>query len=282
VTRADPHGSPSVRELSARLILSTKWVDRTQLLFDRVRSELVAGLASDEMLDRLNDLVYTDAGGYDPKAPGFREYLFPWEEEVIERFFPTAPARILIGGAGSGREAFALLDRGYEVVTFDPSEGLIGLMAKGVQPGQPLQAFRAAYEDLPSLHPASGGGPVKDLREMPSFDASLLGWGSYSHLRTPEQRVHTLRRFREVTQGPIVVSFLHMGSRHRGARRLIRLRQRLRAVRHRTEGDAFSIYIGFYHVFNDAEVRELAAQAQLEVAHLSEERESWPYAVLMA
>jgi hypothetical protein len=264
------------------LILATKWVDRVQLLFDRVRSELVAGLASDEMLDRLNDLVYTDAGGYDPKAAGFREYLFPWEEQVIERYFPAPPARILIGGAGSGREAFALLDRGYEVVTFDPSEGLIGLMAKGVRPGQPLQAFRAAYEDLPSLHPATGDGPVQDLLEMPRFDASLLGWGSFSHLRTPEHRANTLQRFREVTDGPIVVSFLHMGSRHRGARRLIRLRHRIRKLRHRTEGDAFSIYIGFYHVFNDAEVRDLAARAELEVAHLSEERESWPYAVLTA
>jgi hypothetical protein len=280
VRRGGSRSSRSGSDLGARLILGTKWVDRAQLLLDRVRFELVTGLASDEVLDRFNDLVYTTAGGYDPEAPGFRDYLFPWEEQVVDRFFPQPPARILIGGGGSGREAFALLQRGYEVVTFDPSTGLIGLMAKRMRPGLPLQVYRAGYEDLPTLLPADSDGPVRSLTEMPKFDTSLLGWGSFSHLRTTEQRVHTLHWFREATVGPIVVSFLHMGSRHRGRpRRLIRLRNRIRATRGRTLGDAFSIYIGFYHVFDDAEIRTLAAQARLEVAYLSEERESWPYAV---
>lgn len=164
---------------------------------------------------------------------------------------------------------------------FDPSAGLIGLAAKRVRPGLPLEVFRAAYEDLPTLRSANDGGPVRSLREMPTFEASLLGWGSFSHLRTTEQRVDTLRWFREATAGPIVVSFLHMGSRHRGQpRALIWLRNRIRAAKGRTQGDAFSIYIGFYHVFDDAEVRSLAAQAGLQVVHISEERESWPYAVL--
>src|SRR5207244_13511333 len=130
-------------------------------------------------------------------------------------------ARILIGGGGSGREAFALLGRGYEVVMFDPSAGLIGLAAKRVRPGLPLEVFRAAYEDLPTLRSANDGGSVRSLREMPTFDASLLGWGSFSHLRTTEQRVDTLQWFREATAGPIVVSFLHLGSGHPGQPRAL-------------------------------------------------------------
>jgi hypothetical protein len=267
-------------DLAARLLLATRWIDRAQLFFDRVRSELVTGLASDTVLDRFNDLVYSDAGGYDPDDPAFRSYLFPWEDEAIERFFPPPPAKILIGGGGSGRETFALLDLGYDVVTFDPSEGLIDLTAKRITSDMSLRVFQAGYEELPRLRSPVSGEP-HDLRDLGPFDASVLGWGSYSHLRADEHRVQTLRRFAEVTDGPIVVSFLHLGERHRGQlRRFGRIRERLRSRHGRTEGDAFSIYIGFYHVFDDPEIRDLARRAGLAVRHLSEARESWPYAVL--
>jgi len=268
-------------DLGARFLAATRWVDRAQLLFDRARSELVAGLASDDVLDRFNDLIYSGAEGYDPGEAGFRAYLFPWEEEVIEHSFPAPPAKILIGGAGSGRETFALLERGFEVVAFDPSEGLIRLMFKRVTGDLSLEVFRAGYEDLPRLASPSGG-PPRDIRELGPFDASVLGWGSYSHLRTRAQRIQTLRSFGEITEGPIIVSFLHVaGDLHRRAfRRFAPIRRRLRARHGRVEGDAFSIYIGFYHVFDDAEIRDLADRAGLRVRHLSEARESWPYAVL--
>lgn len=276
-----PPGPRATTEAGARLLLATKWLDRAQLLFDRARSELVASLASDEVLDRFNDLVYTGAQGYDPSAPGFRSYLFPWEEQVIERYFPAPPARVLVGGGGSGRETFALLDLGYEVTMFDPSEGLLTLMGKGLKPGLPVEVYRGAYEALPLLHEVDPQGGTRSLQEFERFDAAMLGWGSFSHVRTTGQRIHALRSFEQVTEGPIVVSFLQMGSRDRRLPApLARLRDDLRARRGRTRGDAFSIYIGFYHVFNEAEFRKLAGEAGLEVTHLSEERESWPHAVL--
>ena len=52
----------------------------------------------------------------------------------------------------------------------------------------------------------------------------------------------------------------------------------------RDEGDAFSVHIGYYHVYEDGEVVELARRAELEVVHLtSDERDTnWPHAVLRA
>src|SRR5204863_8381274 len=99
----------------ARFLLATRSVDRGFRLFDRLRSEMVLAVASDRTLDRFNDLAYASASDYDPESSSFRAYLFPWEERVVERFFPAPPARVLVGGAGSGREAFALVERGYEV-----------------------------------------------------------------------------------------------------------------------------------------------------------------------
>ena len=266
---------------AARIILASRALDRGYRLMDAVRSELVLAFCSDATLERFNDLAYSHSSEYDPGSSAFRAYLFPWEERVVERFFPPPPARVLVGGAGSGREPFALAERGYEVVAFDPSPALAAHMAARAGDDGRIQVFRASYEDLPTLSPASGDRSGPNLTEMPPFDASVIGWGSYSHLRTTEQRIHTFRAFGTATTGPVVVSFLKL-ARAPGPGRMAGLRRALRARGGREEGDAFSVHIGYYHVFQDGEVRQLAERAELEVVHLnSDDRETnWPHAVL--
>jgi SAM-dependent methyltransferase len=275
---------PSSREGSwaARLLLASTSIDRGFRLFDRLRSELVLAFASDRTLDRFNDLTYARAPDYDPSGASFRAYLFPWEEGVIERFFPPAPARILVGGAGSGREAFALVDRGYDVTAFDPSAGLVAAMAERSSGNPRLEGYVGAYEELPVLRPIREGGTPIDLNDVQPFDASVIGWGSFSHLRSSEARLQTLRSFGDSTRGPVVVSFLKMGSAPPVRPAVARARRRLRARKGRDERDAFSVHIGYYHVFDEQEIVDLAGRTDLEVVHLSsDEREtSWPHAVL--
>jgi hypothetical protein len=265
----------------ARLILASRSLDQGYRLLDRIRSELVLAFASDATLDRFNDLAYSSSSEYDPRSSGFRAYLFPWEEHVVDRFFPPPPARVLVGGAGSGREAFALLEQGYEVVAFDPSPALVRLMAAHAPAGSKLEAYRGSYEELPILAPVTGNGKPLHLTDLPAFDASLIGWGSYSHLRTTEHRIGTLRAFGAATDGPVVVSFLQLVS-HSSLRRWAELRRSLRARAGRQPGDAFSVNIGFYHVFEDQEVHDLASRARLDVIHFNrDDRETnWPHAVL--
>ena len=267
---------------AARLLLASTSVDRAFRLFDRLRSELVLAFASNRTLDRFNDLAYSSAPDYDPAVASFRAYLFPWEEAVIERFFPPAPARILVGGAGSGREAFALLDRGYDVTAFDPSRALVAAMAERSTTDSRLGAYVGAYEELPLLRPIRGSDAAIDLTAAPPFDASVLGWGSFSHLRTDPARERTLSAFGGLTRGPVVVSFLKMGRAPSARPAVARARRRLRARRARDDRDAFSVHIGYYHVFDEREIVDLAHRAGLHVVHLSsDEREtSWPHAVL--
>ena len=72
-------------------------------------------LASDRALERYNDLVYGVSPTYTPGTSRFRAGLFEWEREAIDRWFPPPPARILIGGAGGGRESVSLASRGYSI-----------------------------------------------------------------------------------------------------------------------------------------------------------------------
>ena len=61
------------------------------------------------------------------------------------------PGRLLIGGAGGGREAFALAARGYEVVAFEPSAALARSMVQHAPAGISVEALIGRYEDLPWL-----------------------------------------------------------------------------------------------------------------------------------
>src|SRR5438046_191340 len=178
-------------DAGARLIRVSREVDRAFGLFDRVRAELVLALADDAVLDRFNDLTYSGAGDYDPSSDVFLDFLFPWEQAMLERFFPPAPARVLVGGAGSGREAFALVERGYEVVAFEPSTGLARSMAQRVTPGMKMEVYRAAYEELPRLSPALTAGAPASVGDLGPFEGSLLGLGSFTHLRSVDHRVET-------------------------------------------------------------------------------------------
>src|SRR5262245_3226997 len=194
-------------EAGVRLIQATRLVDKLYWNFDRARSALVLACASDAVLARFNRLAYAGIDPFHPESPAFRRYLFAWEEEVVATYFPPPPARLLIGGAGGGREALMLAERGYEVVAFEPSARLAAAMARQITEAMNLRAYRAGYEDLPRLFPAGPEKPGGNLEAESNFDAAILGWGSYSHLRTQDQRIRTLSSFARSVQGAILVSF---------------------------------------------------------------------------
>jgi 2-polyprenyl-3-methyl-5-hydroxy-6-metoxy-1,4-benzoquinol methylase len=254
--------------LGAWLIRASTVVDNGYRRFDRVRSELVAALASDAVLDRFNEIAYGQTQAYLPDAADFRAYLFPWEEAVVREQFPQPPARILVGGAGGGREPLALADMGYEVVAFDPAEPLISALTRRAPAN--VVALEGAYEDMNTL-----------FAEGETFDAAIVGWGSFSHLRDEPSRVETLRSFGRLTEGPILVSFLALKA-GAVAPRLARLRRVLPRRPDRDAQDIFAVSIGFYHPVDEQEVRRLAKAAGLEVIHLSFDTRdtNWPHVVL--
>jgi hypothetical protein len=267
----------------ARALLWTRAVDWAYRMFDRARSELIAALASDAVLDDFNDVAYGGSGFYRPEAAAFRAELFPWEEETIERFFPKPPAHVLIGGAGGGRESFALVGMGYRVTAFEPSEQLAEVLALAAPDHTGLAVYRGGYEDLPHLARV-GESPEADLDALGPFDASIVGWGSFSHLRTDDLRVATLEAFARVTRGPILVSFLGLyGGQRLASSRLAKLRRALPRRAGRGLADVFSVYIGFYHRTSEEEIADLASRSGLQVEYGSfDERDTnWPHVILI-
>lgn len=121
--------------------------------------------------------------------------LWVWERDAVERF--TSPgSRIVVTGAGGGREVLALAELGYDVVGYECDRAMVAFSGK-------LLA-RHGHDTLvhacdPDVWPAPGG----------RFDAVVVGWGSYTHIRTRARRVEFLRGARAGLEagGTVILSF---------------------------------------------------------------------------
>ena len=262
---------------TARAVRLTHLVDRAYRKFDRLRSALVVALASERFFDEYNTLAYSATESYQPASSAFRTGLFDWEEDAVRRYFPAPPARVLVGGAGGGREPFALLDKGYAVVAFDPAGPLVRGMAAAA-PGGQLRAYCGSYSSLPMLRDADGK-EIVDLRREPPFDAAIVGWSSFSHLRSDGERVETLRAFGALTNGPILVSYFPDPAPADTAASGGMLRQWLRRRARRRGPSVFSVQIGYYRLLRHADVEDLVRQAGLSVVG-AERGGNWPYVVV--
>jgi hypothetical protein len=263
--------------LGVRLVRATTLVDRGQRLFDRARSALVARLASDRFLQAYNDLAFEREAYYQPGSEAFRTGLFHWEEDMAKNF-PPPPCRLLIGGAGGGREVYAWALQGYQVVAFEPSEALARSIAgqAALYPG--TQTWVGRYEDLPRLRGVDSDVTV-DVAQLGPFAAIVLGWPTYSHIRDRAVRISTLRLLGALTDGPVGLSFFL--DRQRDSRRVGRLRRLARSLDISRPGDAFSPHVGFHHWSTESEIQEEIREAGLEVAIASfDDRDGrWPWIV---
>lgn len=261
----------------ARAVHLTSAADRAYRLFDRTRSTLVLAFASDEFLDEYNRIAYGRSESYRAGAATFRAGLFDWEREAIDRYFPPPPGRVLVGGAGGGREAFALVERGYTVVAFDPADALVDSMRATAPAG--LRACRGGYGDLPHLEDVEGR--TVDLATGAPFDAAIVGWSSFSHLRSDGERLDALRRLGALTRGPILVSYFAQGGDGRPGTSGGSIGRWIRRRRDARGPSVFSVRIGYYRLLTHDDMESFVRNAGLDVAGADRDG-NWPYVVATA
>jgi len=243
------------RHLAVRLLRASRHIDRAYLAFNRRRSRIVVRHASEGFLDAYNAATYRDEPAH-REGPGSRE-LRPWEVDFI-RSLPPPPARVLLGGAGTGREAQALAARGYQLVAFDPAASLVASMRVLTEPGVEIEPLVGGYLDLPLLRRLDG--TEVDLTEGPRFQAAYAGWASFSHLRKDADCVDALMKLAALSDGPILLSYLPGPDQAEPQ-------------------TGFSVQIGFFRQYSEGHIRDFAAQAGLEVVSARVD-ENWPRAVL--
>jgi hypothetical protein len=161
--------------------------------------------------DRVVEYHYLDAAEYRSDSYNL-DGLFPWEEKVVAGHFADC-RRILVGGAGGGREMVALAQLGYEVAGFECNPTLVeyanGLLAR---------------KEIPTRveHVPPDVCPAVDA----PYDGIIIGWCAYMHIQGRNRRVAFLRSLRPALKpgAPVLLSFWHING---PARRRLRVTQRV-------------------------------------------------------
>ena len=125
--------------------------------------------------------------------------LHDWEAAAIEQHFP-AGSRVIVTGAGGGREVLPLLERGFDAIGYEPNPTLVtagsDLLERRGYPGRLLISGRDGF-------------PVAE-----QFGAVLVGWGSYTLIAGRQHRIEFLRGARACLRdgAPIMLSFFELSS----------------------------------------------------------------------
>ncbi len=243
-------------------------IQRFYNLHDSLRDEVFLAWVPLDERTAVTTSLYSREASYLPGRGHVERGFFPAEEYAF-RSRPIPPgSRILLGAAGTGRELVTLVERGYDVVAFDPCATFADA-ARSILPNATF--VDASYADVVSA--AAGRGPLVFLDKGPPVDAIMFGWGSLSHVMPHAERVALFRAFRKLApKAPIFASFLYLPevtnfTRGRARNALQRVFSALGAPNTSERGDHFSPYIGFFSALGREEIDKLADESGYDVVH---------------
>jgi hypothetical protein len=127
--------------------------------------------------------------------------FFGWEKFVLERFFRRG-SRILVAGAGGGREVLALRKAGFDAEGFECSAPLVRASEQIFD-----RAGESKYVTLCAPDRVPQGPQI--------YDGLVVGWTVYTHIPTKARRIAFLQglRQRALSNSPLLVSYFARQSR---------------------------------------------------------------------
>jgi hypothetical protein len=250
------------------LLAADRLADRAHALEARLRDEILWACVPEAGRDALTSAIYARQQGYAPGGARFEAGLFEWEARLLEH--PRVPrgGRVLLGGAGGGRELRALCERGYQVTAFEPCEAL-EREARSVAAAWPgARVVRGAYRDLGAA--VEGEGALVSLRVDAPYTLVIAGWRSLSHVLDAGDRLAVFKAFASLApDAPTLVSFLSRRGAPRPEGRAVRAIRRTLArsgaPASLPDGAAFIPSAGFAVALARAEMEEIAVAIDREL-----------------
>lgn len=206
-----------------RLLRGIRWVSRTAYAAPRaleaVAHGVVLGLSSEATLAAL-DVAYYGAEDMYVDVEYNRRGLWSWEQAEVDAHFPPG-GRVVVSAAGGGREVHALLQQGFDARGFECNRQLVhhadALLTAAGHGGRMACAPRNGW-------PSADGV---------TYDALVVGWGSYTLMSSRAQRVAFLREaaVRLRPGAPVLLSFFPRRGRGRYFRIVATIGTGLRRLR---------------------------------------------------
>ena len=214
------------------------------------------GMMDPATLQAVDTLHYQEALNAYHTDEWNRQGLMPWEQEMVDRYFQSCRS-LLVGSVGGGREVLALLQKGYEVDSFECHPYLNECANRLLK----KEGYTAQVQLVPRDE-----CPVTGKR----YDGLIIGWGAYMLIQTRARRVAFLKKMRaQVDVGsPLLLSFYHRGQQLRSYRLTARvgaLVRRLRGQRPVEVGD--SLAPNYVHYFMEEEVASELEEGGFELAY---------------
>jgi hypothetical protein len=264
--------APGIRtRLEGRSVVTTRVYLASARLVGRALSAAKAlhdglwlGMLDQAALDQIDAAYYERHRMYVDDDHNTRG-LWVWERRAIETYFSDR-RRLIVTGAGGGREVVALADLGHEVTGYECNSQLL----------EAARDLLARRRIVARVHPMPRG---QWPSTAPTADGVVIGWGSYMLIRGRERRIAVLKGARSVlaTGAPVLVSFFVRPDDHSPYYRTIRLvADTLGRCRHNGSielGDALAP--NFVHVFTMREIREELAAAGFSLASSGNDHYGW-------
>jgi hypothetical protein len=190
--------------LLIRIYLSTQsWFEKALAVVRACFVGLWLGVLTRERLHAIDEEYYTRSKRKRGKEYNYHseEYnrggLSSWEKAVLARYFEGS-RRLLVIGAGGGREVLALQQLGYHVEGFECHPDLV------IAANELLQA--EGYDSAVHLVPRD-----KCPNIGATYDGIIIGWGAYMLIQGKKRRIAFLQQLRSQTQTgcPILLSFFY-------------------------------------------------------------------------
>ena len=190
---AAPKGKPASVVVVSYLFVE-RLIRRGYWFVGATFSGIGLGLFSEHTIARINQAFYDGRAGFRDDAYNM-EGLHGWEKRAIDKYFGDC-RRVLIAGAGGGREALAISKLGYIPTAFDCNAALVEYANAFLsRQGTDVKLLLAPPDHCP---PLSG-----------EFDAAIIGWGAYTHIMGCERRVAFLKEISRHLKkgGALLLSF---------------------------------------------------------------------------
>lgn len=217
-------------------------------------------LLDDARRQALTTWCYDRATTYRPGEPFFRRGLFAWESRALDDLALDAGSRVLLIGAGGGREIDALLARGYKVTATEPAPALLRSAAAHFKdPEGRVTLVRGGFDDMDAWSAT--------VTEPPRL--VLAGWGAFAHVLPSSRRREVLRAVRgRWPEALVFVSYPveTAPARSRAFELVARVASPMQTDAITVEpGDHVWTHAGVVHGFVRGEVGDLAAAAGYRV-----------------